>query len=66
MIDYQYSRSYGRLYIKSSLMDIRPKVCGGGGGGGGSVTNFRTQGVLTVFFGFFRRDTTTPTLSTGD
>ena len=37
-----------------------------GGGGGGSGTNCRTQGVLTVLFGFFRRDTTTPTLSTGD
>ena len=25
----------------------------GGGGGGGSGTNCRTQGVLTVLFGFF-------------
>ena len=33
---------------------------------GGSGTNCRTQGVLTVIFGFFRRDTTNPTLSTGD
>ena len=30
------------------------------------LINCGTQGVLTVLFGFFRRDTTTPTLRTGD